>query len=85
MITMHIHGTPLQFDSHLIAEREALTHLREIHARVMRARTLARTFAGLLYALPFRNRAQEQAAHLRQEARFWHEIRRAATHARLCS
>ncbi|MBF0163472.1 MAG: hypothetical protein HQL97_12075 [Magnetococcales bacterium] len=85
MITMHVNGASFHFDSLLIAEREALSHLQEIHARVMRARSRARRLEGLLYALPFCNRIQEQAAHLRQEARVWHDIRRAATHARLYS
>ncbi|MEO5347786.1 MAG: hypothetical protein H7834_15615 [Magnetococcus sp. YQC-9] len=85
MVTMHINGELFYFDSLLIAEREALSRLYAIHAQVMRIRSRIRKLQGLLCALPFCNREEERVAHLRQEARVWHDIRRAATQNRLYS
>lgn len=64
-------------------EREALSHLFDLHARAMQIKSLCLKLKGLLYANSYRNREEEHLAHLREEARFWHAIRRQATRSRL--
>ncbi|MBF0339718.1 MAG: hypothetical protein HQL95_01980 [Magnetococcales bacterium] len=82
MVTIHINGAQYHFDSLQTAEREALAHLYELHTEVMRAKRNARKLDGLLFATPYRNREEEKAAHLREEVRLWHDLRRVATHTR---
>ncbi|NGZ06307.1 MAG: hypothetical protein G8237_08115 [Magnetococcales bacterium] len=82
MVTIHINGSQFQFATLEEAELEAITHLLSLHTQVMEARVHARRLEGVLAAMPYRNRDEDKAAHLREAVQLWHHIRRAATCSR---
>ncbi|MBF0164196.1 MAG: hypothetical protein HQM01_06740 [Magnetococcales bacterium] len=65
-----------------IAEQEAMSNLYDLHAKIMTTKSLSQKLRGLLSANRFRNTADSQVAHLRDETRKWSAIRRRATHSR---
>ncbi|MBF0126302.1 MAG: hypothetical protein HQM02_03735 [Magnetococcales bacterium] len=79
---MHHNASQHPYHTLSAEEQAALTRLHQLHAQVMQTRTLARNLEGLLSANPYRNKAEDKVAHLREEVRKWHGIRRQATHAR---
>ncbi|MBF0462270.1 MAG: hypothetical protein HQL87_12840 [Magnetococcales bacterium] len=75
MVTMPTNTLQDQAACLLSAEQEAASHINHLQEEIVQLSSLSSRLEGYLCATPYRNKAANKLAGLREELRNWHIIR----------